>query len=51
MIVLDVMMPQMNGFETLEEIRRNSNVPVIMLTVKGEESDKVRGLAWAPTTT
>jgi DNA-binding response OmpR family regulator len=44
LIVLDVMMPQMNGFEALGEIRRVSNVPVIMLTVKGEESDKVRGL-------
>src|SRR5215204_145258 len=44
LIVLDVMMPEMNGFEALGEIRRVSNVPVIMLTVKGEESDKVRGL-------
>jgi DNA-binding response OmpR family regulator len=44
LIVLDVMMPQMNGFEALGEIRHISNVPVIMLTVKGEESDKVRGL-------
>jgi two-component system, OmpR family, KDP operon response regulator KdpE len=44
LIVLDVMMPEMNGFEALAEIRRASNVPVIMLTVKGEESDKVRGL-------
>jgi len=39
-----VMMPEMNGFEALQEIRRVSNVPVIMLTVKGEEGDKVRGL-------
>jgi two-component system KDP operon response regulator KdpE len=44
LVVLDVMMPEMNGFEALAEIRRASNVPVIMLTVKGEESDKVRGL-------
>jgi DNA-binding response OmpR family regulator len=44
LIVLDVMMPELNGFETLEEIRRVSNVPVIMLTAKGEESEKVRGL-------
>jgi len=44
LVVLDVMMPELNGFETLEELRRVSNVPVIMLTVKGEESDKVRGL-------
>jgi DNA-binding response OmpR family regulator len=45
LIVLDVMMPEMDGFETLQEIRRVSNVPVIMLTVRGEESDKVRGLS------
>jgi two-component system KDP operon response regulator KdpE len=44
LLVLDVMMPGLSGFDTLQEIRRVSNVPVIMLTVKGEESDKVRGL-------
>ncbi|HEY8477031.1 MAG TPA: response regulator transcription factor [Chloroflexota bacterium] len=43
LVVLDVMMPEMDGFETLQEIRQVSNVPVIMLTVKGSESDKVRG--------
>ena len=45
LVVLDVMMPEMNGFEALQEIRRVSHVPVIMLTVKGEEGDKVRGLS------
>ncbi|MFQ5813028.1 MAG: response regulator transcription factor [Anaerolineae bacterium] len=44
LVLLDVMMPEMNGFETLERIREISNVPVIMLTVKAEEEDKVRGL-------
>lgn len=44
LVVLDVMMPEMDGFETLKEIRKVSNVPVVMLTVKGEEDDKVRGL-------
>ena len=44
LVLLDVMMPDMDGFETLEHIRETSNVPVIMLTVKGEEEDKVRGL-------
>ena len=44
LVLLDVMMPEMDGFETLEHIREISNVPVIMLTVKAEEEDKVRGL-------
>ena len=43
-VVLDVMMPDLDGFETLKQIRLLSTVPVIMLTAKGEESDKVRGL-------
>jgi len=44
MVLLDVMMPEMNGFEALRLIRETSSVPVIMLTVKGEEDDRVRGL-------
>ena len=44
LIILDVMMPDMDGFETLRRIRELSNVPVIMLTVRGGETDKVRGL-------
>ena len=44
LVVLDVMMPDMDGFETLERIRETSSVPVIMLTVKADEEDKVRGL-------
>jgi two-component system KDP operon response regulator KdpE len=43
-VVMDVEMPGMDGFETLQELRKVSNAPVIMLTVRGEESDKVRGL-------
>jgi DNA-binding response OmpR family regulator len=43
-IVLDVSMPRKNGFEVLREIRRVSDVPVIMLTARGEEMDQVRGL-------
>ncbi len=44
LVILDVMMPEMDGFETLREIRQVSTVPVIMLTVRGEEIDKVKGL-------
>ena len=45
LVLLDVMMPDMNGFETLQHIRETSTVPVIMLTVQSEEEDIVRGLA------
>jgi len=44
LVILDVMMPEMDGYETLEHIRAIASVPVIMLTVKAEEEDKVRGL-------
>jgi two-component system KDP operon response regulator KdpE len=44
LILLDVMMPELDGFETLQLIREISTVPVIMLTAKGEEEDRVRGL-------
>ena len=44
LVVLDVMMPEMDGFETLRHIREVSSVPVIMLTVRQEESDRIRGL-------
>ena len=42
--VLDIMMPDLNGFQVLQQIRRTSNVPVLMLTAKSEEEDKVSGL-------
>jgi len=44
LVILDVMMPEVDGFETLGKIREVSTVPVIMLTVRGEEIDKVKGL-------
>jgi two-component system KDP operon response regulator KdpE len=44
LVLLDVMMPEMDGFETLERLREVSTVPVIMLTVKAEEEDRIRGL-------
>ncbi len=44
LIVLDVMLPGLDGFEVLGHIRERSSCPVIMLTAKGSEEDKVRGL-------
>ncbi len=44
LVVMDVMMPEMDGFEALRELRRVSSVPVIMLTVKADERDVVHGL-------
>lgn len=44
LVLLDVMMPQLDGFEALRIIRETSTVPVIMLTVRDDESDKVKGL-------
>jgi DNA-binding response OmpR family regulator len=44
LVILDVMMPKLDGFSTLERIRQFSEVPVIMLTGKNEETDRVKGL-------
>jgi DNA-binding response OmpR family regulator len=44
LILLDVMLPDLDGFEVLRMVREISTVPVIMLTAKGEEEDRVRGL-------
>lgn len=43
LIIMDVMMPKMDGYETSEEIRKISRVPIIMLTAKSEEKDELRG--------
>ena len=44
LIVLDIMLPQIDGLSILTEIRKQSVVPVLMLTAKNEETDKIRGL-------
>ena len=44
LVLLDIMMPGMDGIETISKIRQISNVPVIFLTAKGEDADKVLGL-------
>lgn len=44
LIILDIMLPDMDGFETLKEIRKSYDTPVIMLTARGETTDKIVGL-------
>ena len=44
LVLLDIMMPEMDGFETLEGLRETSSVPVIFLTAKSEEVDRIKGL-------
>lgn len=44
LIVLDVMLPELSGFEVLKSLRKKSNVPVIMLTARGEDIDRIVGL-------
>ncbi|WP_088224969.1 response regulator transcription factor [Desulfosporosinus sp. FKB] len=44
LILLDVLMPKKNGFTVCQEIRQNSTVPIIMITAKGEDGDRIMGL-------
>lgn len=46
LILLDLMLPKMNGYEVCQEVRGFSNVPIIMLTAKGEDMDKILGLEY-----
>lgn len=44
LVLMDIMMPEMDGIETMVQMRRQSNVPVILLTAKSEDTDKILGL-------
>ena len=46
MILLDVMLPKMNGFEVCQAIREFSDMPIVMLTAKGDDMDKIHGLEY-----
>jgi two-component system OmpR family response regulator len=44
LVILDIMMPKMTGWQVCQEVRKESSIPVIMLTAKGQEHDKIQGL-------
>ena len=44
LVLMDIMMPEMDGIHAMTELRKYSNVPIILLTAKGEDTDKVLGL-------
>lgn len=44
LVILDIMLPHMSGWEVCERVRQMTNVPIIMLTARGQEADRVRGL-------
>lgn len=46
MVLLDVMLPKMDGFEVCQQIREFSNIPIVMLTAKGDDMDKILGLEY-----
>lgn len=43
-VILDVMMPEMDGFEVLKRLRKESDIPILMLTARGDETDRIVGL-------
>jgi DNA-binding response OmpR family regulator len=51
LVLLDVMLPRMDGFQVLQRVREFSAVPIIMLTARGRGQERSRGWTWARTTT
>ena len=49
LIILDVMMPRMDGWQVCREVRQSSKVPIIMLTARSEERDELQDLLWGLT--
>ena len=49
LIILDIMMPKLDGLSATMKIRQNKNIPIIILSAKTEESDKILGCPWAQT--
>ncbi|MDO5155902.1 MAG: response regulator transcription factor [Eubacteriales bacterium] len=44
MVLLDIMMPKMNGYQVIQQLRKENNIPVIMISAKGQDEDKILGL-------
>ncbi|MCL1873437.1 MAG: response regulator transcription factor, partial [Clostridiales bacterium] len=44
LVILDIMLPGMDGFEVLKKLRKTADIPVILLSARGEDIDKIRGL-------
>ncbi len=49
LILLDIMLPEMDGFSLCRELRKVLDIPILMVTVRQEDIDKIRGLGLAPT--
>jgi len=50
-VVLDIMMPGMSGLDVLRNVRAKKQTPILMLTGRGDDIDRILGLEWAPTIT
>lgn len=50
LIIMDVMMPELDGFSACREIRKYNRTPIIMLSARGEEYDRIHGFSWGSMT-